>query len=329
MSNKPRVFSGIKPTGNLHLGNYIGAVKQWIDLQADFDCIYCIVDLHAITAPQNPASLKQKTRELAGLYIACGVNPQKSIIFVQSQNPDHASLTWILDCNASMGQMERMTQYKTKSGELKGSASLGLFNYPVLMAADILLYNTDVVPVGEDQKQHVELTRDLAERFNSRFGNVFVIPKVKMMATGSRIMSLSDPEKKMSKSETDPSGTIDLLDNEKEIVKKIMGAVTDTGKEILYKKDKPGVSNLLSIYSSLSGKTIKELEEKYQGRGYGDFKKDLSKVVVDYLKPTQKRYQEIIEDQGYLDKILKDGLEKTRTLSQKTLKSVYEAVGLR
>jgi len=323
------VFSGVKPTGNLHLGNYIGAVKQWVDLQSDYDCIYCIVDLHAITVPQDPNDLKEKTRELAGLYIACGVDPEKSAIFVQSHNQDHASLTWILDCITPMGQMERMTQYKAKSSQLKGKATLGLFNYPILMAADILLYDTDVVPVGEDQKQHVELARDLAQKFNSRFGDVFVVPKVKMMPTGARIMSLSSPEKKMSKSETDFLGTIDLLDGEKEVSKKIMAAVTDTGSEIVYKIDKPGISNLLSIYSVLSGEDINAIEKKYEGKGYGVFKKDLVGVVCDFLKPIQEKYQKIAKEKGYLEKVLNDGLEKKQTVSQKTMVRVNRAVGLR
>lgn len=323
-----RIFSGIKPTGNLHIGNYVGAIKQWVELQEDYDCIYCIVDLHAITVPQNPKVLHEKIRELTALYLACGVNPKKSIIFVQSHNHDHASLAWILDCIASMGQLERMTQYKAISEKLKGSTSVGVFNYPALMAADILLYNTDVVPVGEDQKQHVELTRELARRFNSRYEDVFKIPDVKMMTAGARVMSLQDPESKMSKSSEDPKGTIDLLDKPEAVREKIMSAVTDTGNEIVLGQDKAGISNLLTIYSVLSGRSIQELEEKYQGKGYGEFKKDLAEVVVDFLKPIQEKYFEIREDENHLNQVLKDGLAKAKPISEKVLEKVYQAMGL-
>jgi len=231
MKTKPRVFSGIQPSGSLHIGNYIGAVKQFIELQESYQCIYCIVDLHAITLPQDPKVLHERSRELAALYLACGVDPQKAAVFIQSHNSDHASLAWILDCIATMGQMERMTQYKSKSRKTKGRTSVGLFNYPALMAADILLYNTDVVPVGDDQKQHVELTRDLAERFNSRFGETFVVPRVKMMETGARIMSLQNPVKKMSKSSEDKNGTVDLLEplDEAKKIKRLFFAPTSRG----------------------------------------------------------------------------------------------------
>ncbi len=323
-----RIFSGIKPTGNLHIGNYIGAVNQWVKLQQDYQCIYCIVDLHAITVPQEPKILHEKIRELTALYLACGVNPEKSIIFVQSHNPDHASLAWIMDCIASMGQLERMTQYKAIADKLKGKTSVGVFNYPALMAADILLYQTEVVPVGEDQKQHVELTREIARRFNSRYEEIFTIPKSKLMTAGARIMSLQDPESKMSKSSEDPKGTIDLLDQPDVIREKVMSAVTDTGSKILARPDKPGIANLLTIYSVLSDQTIKSLEEKYQGKGYGEFKKDLAEVVVDFLKPIREKYAEIREDDNYLNQVLKDGLAKAKPISQKTLEKVNNAIGL-
>ncbi len=299
-----------------------------MELQEDYQCIYCIVDLHAVTVPQNPEILHEKIRELTALYIACGIDPEKSIIFVQSHNPDHTGLAWILDCIASMGQLERMTQYKSLSEKLKGQTSVGVFNYPALMAADILLYDTEVVPVGEDQKQHVELTRELARRFNSRYEEVFTIPDVKMMTAGARVMSLQDPESKMSKSSEDPKGTIDLLDNPDTIREKIMSAVTDTGKKIKVGPEKEGITNLLTIYSVVSDQSIQDLEKKYQGRGYGEFKKDLAEVVVDFLKPIQEKYSEIREDENYLNQVLENGLAKAKPISQKTLEKVYNAMGL-
>jgi tryptophanyl-tRNA synthetase len=325
---KKRIFSGIQPSGNLHIGNYVGAITQWVDLQDSYDCVYCIVDLHAITVPQDPKELKEKIRELTALYLACGIDPEKSIVFVQSHNPDHTSLAWIMDCVASMGQLERMTQYKSKSEKLKGSASVGLFNYPALMAADILLYDTEVVPVGDDQKQHVELTRELARRFNSRYDEVFTIPEVKLMTAGARVMSLQDPESKMSKSADDPKGTIDLLDKPEVTRNKVMSAVTDTGSEITAKPDKAGITNLLTIYSVLSDQSIQELENKYQGKGYGDFKNDLAEVVVNFLEPIQKKYHQIREDKDYLDQVLKDGLSKAKPISEKTLEKAYKSMGL-
>ena len=325
---KERVFSGIQPSGNLHIGNYIGAIKQWVAMQQNYDCFFCIVDLHAITIPQDPKVLSGKIRELTALYLACGINPEKSVVFVQSGNLDHPALAWILDCVSSMGQLSRMTQYKAKSGKMKTSTSVGLFNYPVLMAADILLYQTDQVPVGEDQKQHVELARSLAEKFNSRFGEVFKVPEVKTFKIGARIMSLRDPSSKMSKSDKDAGGTIDLLDSTEEAVKKIKSATTDSGREILFRPDKEAISNLLTIYSHFSGIEIAKLEQNYQGKDYKKFKKDLSEVVTEGLKPIQKEYQRIRSDQAYLSKILKDGLGRAKEISAETLKEVYQAVGL-
>jgi tryptophanyl-tRNA synthetase len=323
-----RIFSGIKPTGNLHVGNYVGAIKQWVELQQDYQCIYCIVDLHAVTVPQDPKILHEKIRELTALYLACGVDPEKSIIFVQSHNQDHAGLAWILDCIATMGQLERMTQYKTIADKLKGATSVGVFNYPALMAADILLYDTEVVPVGEDQKQHVELTRELARRFNSRYGEVFKIPKAKLMTAGARVMSLQDPESKMSKSSDDPKGTIDLLEKPEAVKEKIMSAVTDTGDKIIDRPDKAGISNLLTIYSVLSDQSVEDLEKQYQGKGYGEFKKDLAEVVNEFLKPIQEEYHQIRKDKDYLDRVLEDGLKKAKPISEKTLEKVYNAMGL-
>lgn len=327
MSSQKRVFSGIQPSGNLHLGNYIGAISQWVNMQDQYDCFFCIVDLHAITVPQDPQKLRTKINQLAALYLACGLDPQKSTIFVQSHNPDHASLAWVLDCLSSMGQLERMTQYKTKSNQ--AAASVGLFNYPVLMAADILLYQTDLVPVGQDQKQHVELTRDLAEKFNSRFGQTFKLPKVKMLSVGAKIMSLQDPKQKMSKSSQDEKGTIDLLDSPKAIKNKIMAAVTDSGQEITAAPNKPGITNLLTIYSAVTNQEINQIEKKYQGQNYGQFKSDLAKAVIKFLIPIQNRYQTIYQNQKELAKTLFGGNQKAQKISCQTLSRVYQKIGLR
>lgn len=323
-----RIFSGIQPSGNLHIGNLIGAINQWVAIQKEGECFYGIVDLHAITIPQEPKLLKERIKKLAALYVACGVDPKKSVMFVQSQNSDHCVLAWILDCVATMGQMLRMTQYKAKSEELKEQATVGLFNYPALMAADILLYDTDLVPIGDDQVQHVELTRDLAEKFNSRFGKVLKVPNYKILQFGARIMSLQKPEQKMSKSDEDKDGTIDLLDTPEEIRRKIKIAVTDSGREIKFSADKPAIANLLTIYTNLSGLTINEIEKKYQGKGYKEFKEDLGEVIVAALEPIQEKYYQLRKDEGYLQKVLDGGLQKAKQISSQTLKRVYQAVGL-
>lgn len=325
---KKRIFSGIKPSGDLHIGTYIGAIKQWVELQDDYDCVYAIVDLHAITVPQEPEVLKKRIYRQLALYLAFGVDPEKSIIFIQSHNKDHAQLTWILDCVASMGQLGRMTQYKSIAKKQKGGTSVGLFNYPVLMAADILLYDTDVVPVGDDQVQHVELTRELARRFNSHYQEVFKIPEVKLMTAGSRIMSLQDPQSKMSKSDESDKGLVYLLDEPEVVKEKIMSAVTDTGDEIRAHPSKQGITNLLTIYSVLAEKPIKELEKEYQGKGYGEFKKDLAKVSIDFLKPIQKKYKKFSQDEKYLNQVLSDGLKQAQQISNKKLAQVHQAMGL-
>ncbi len=322
-----RIFSGVKPSGNLHIGNYIGAIKQWVERQKEADCFFCIVDLHAITVPQNPKILREKIRELTALYLACGIDPEKSTVFVQSHNPDHASLAWILDCFTSMGQLSRMTQYKSKSNK-QDLVSVGLFNYPVLMAADILLYDADEVPVGDDQKQHVELTRDIAQRFNSRFGKVLKVPEVKMFKMGARIMSLQDPLEKMSKSDQDKNGVVDLLDKKEEIARKIKSAVTDSGKEIVFRENKPAIANLMTIHSHFSGLSVREIEERYQGKGYVDLKKDLAEIAVDYLAKIQEKYFRIREDEKFLNQILEKGCLKAKKVSQEILERVYQAVGL-
>lgn len=325
---KKVVFSGVQPSGNLHIGNYIGALKQWVRLQDETEAIFCIVDLHAITVYQDPKVLREKILEVTALYLACGIDPQKAKIFVQSENPDHTYLAWILDCIVPFGQMMRMTQFKEKSEKQRESTTVGLFNYPALMAADILLYETDEVPVGEDQKQHIELTRDLAEKFNKTYGEVFKLPNPVIQKESARIMSLQNPLSKMSKSDKDPLGTINLLDTPEEIENKIKRAVTDSGSEIVYREDKPAMSNLLVIYSQISGKSIQELEKQYQGVGYAEFKQDLAKVIMDALTPIREKYTELKNNKEYLNKILDEGRSYAIQKSSKVMRKVKEAVGL-
>lgn len=322
-----RVFSGVQPTGNIHLGNYLGALKQFVELQEDHECIYCIVDMHAITVPQDPKALKEHILDVAALYLAVGVDPKKSIVFVQSDVPGHAELNWVLTCNSYTGELSRMTQFKDKSKN-KESAPTGLFTYPVLMAADILLYDTDVVPVGNDQKQHIELCRDIAGRVNSKYPNTFVMPDGRFLKAGARIMALDDPTKKMSKSAENIHSRISLLDEPSKIKKSIMKATTDSEGVVRFDvENKPGISNLLNIYSVLSGETIEDLEKKYEGKGYGDFKKDLVEVTVNALAPIKERYEEIRHSQELLD-ILKDGATKADAIAQDTMKRVKKNFGL-
>lgn len=320
------VFSGIQPTGNLHIGNYIGAIKQWVDIQKDSDAIFCIVDLHAITLPQEPDTLREKIKEVAALYIACGINPEKSHIFVQSQNPDHAQLAWILNTITPFGQLERMTQFKEKAE--KHEANAGLFDYPVLMAADILLYQTDIVPVGEDQKQHMELARDLAEKFNKKFGDTFRLPEALIQKETARIMSLQKPTSKMSKSDVDPLGTVNLLDPEEQIREKIKKAVTDSGTQISKDAGGEGISNLLSIYSALKSQSLEDSISELEGKSYGEFKNILADLVVDKLLEIQKNYKDIRSDESGLEKILQEGMEYAISKSSKTLVVVKEKMGL-
>lgn len=322
-----RVFSGVQPTGNIHLGNYLGALKQFVELQDDHECIYCIVDMHAITVPQDPKELKEHILDVAALYLAVGVDPKKSIVFVQSDVPGHAELNWILTCNSYTGELSRMTQFKDKSKN-KESAPTGLFTYPVLMAADILLYDTDVVPVGNDQKQHIELCRDIAGRINSKYPNTFVMPDGRFLKAGARIMALDDPTMKMSKSAENIHSRISLLDEPSKIKKSIMKATTDSEGIIRFDiENKPGISNLLNIYSVLSGESIENLEKKYEGKGYGDFKKDLVEVTVNALAPIKERYEEIRHSQELID-ILNEGAKKADEIAKQTLKRVKENFGL-
>ena len=322
-----RVFSGVQPTGNIHLGNYLGALKQFVELQEDHECIYCIVDMHAITVPQDPKVLKEHILDVAALSLAVGVDPEKSIVFVQSDVPGHAELSWILTCNSYTGELSRMTQFKDKSKN-KESAPAGLFTYPILMAADILLYDTDVVPVGNDQKQHIELCRDLAIRVNGKYPDTFVIPDGRFLKEGARIMALDDPSKKMSKSAENIHSRISLLDDPAKIKKSIMKATTDSEGVIRFDtENKPGISNLLNIYSVLSGISIADLEKKYEGKGYGDFKKDLVEVTVKALTPIRERFEEIRNSEELI-RILREGAGKADAIAKKTIERVKGNFGL-
>ncbi|MEZ5343992.1 MAG: tryptophan--tRNA ligase [Pyrinomonadaceae bacterium] len=323
---KKRIFSGAQPTGNLHIGNYLGALVNWVALQDEYESFYCIVNLHAITMPQDPKLLRKKTLDLARIYLAAGVDPEKATIFIQSDVSEHAELAWTLNCVARMGELERMTQFKDKSKGNAERASVGLFAYPVLMVSDILLYQTDLVPVGQDQKQHLELTRDIAERFNRDFGETFVIPEPYIPPVGAKIMSLKDPSKKMSKSDENLNGSIFLLDDADTITRKIKKAVTDSGTEITFDESRPAITNLLTIYHLMSGKSVNECEEHFAGKGYGDFKRELAEVVVEYMKPFQEKVKEY--DDSELDKILKAGAEKAREVAGATLKDVYNKMGI-
>ncbi|MEG0923812.1 MAG: tryptophan--tRNA ligase [Anaerovoracaceae bacterium] len=322
-----RVFSGVQPTGNIHLGNYLGALKQFVELQEDHECIYCIVDMHAITVPQDPKELKEHILDVAALYLAVGVDPTKSIVFVQSDVPGHAELSWVLTCNSYTGELSRMTQFKDKSKN-KESAPTGLFTYPVLMAADILLYDTDIVPVGNDQKQHIELCRDIAIRINNTRKKTFVVPDGRYLKEGARIMALDDPTTKMSKSAENIHSRISLLDDPSKIKKSIMKATTDSEGIVKFDvENKPGISNLLNIYSVLSGISIPELEAKYEGKGYGDFKKDLVEITVEALAPIKATYEEIRHSEKLIE-VLKDGAARANQISENTMKRVKDNFGL-
>ncbi|MEC2077121.1 tryptophan--tRNA ligase [Metabacillus fastidiosus] len=321
------IFSGIQPSGSVTLGNYIGAMKQFVELQNDYNCYFCIVDQHAITVPQDRLELRKNIRSLAALYIAVGLDPEKATLFIQSEVPAHAQAGWMLQCVAYIGELERMTQFKDKSAG-KEAVVAGLLTYPPLMAGDILLYNTDIVPVGEDQKQHLELTRDLAERFNKKYNDIFTIPEVRIPKIGARIMSLAEPTKKMSKSDANQKAFITLLDDPKQIEKKIKSAVTDSDGIVKYdKENKPGVSNLLSIYSILENESIEDIEKKYEGKGYGEFKSDLAEVVIKALTPIQERYKQLMESDE-LDRILDEGAEKANRQASKMIKKMENAMGL-
>ncbi|PRY13439.1 tryptophanyl-tRNA synthetase [Kineococcus rhizosphaerae] len=330
-SGRPRLLSGMQPTsGSLHLGNYLGALKQWVALQDTHEALYCVVDLHALEAGPDPAELRERSRWTAAQYIAAGIDPERSALFVQSHVPAHAQLAWVLNCITGFGEASRMTQFKDKSAKRgTDSITVGLFTYPVLMAADILLYQAAEVPVGEDQRQHLELTRNLAQRFNSRFGDTFVVPEPFIPKETAKIFDLQDPTAKMSKSSSSPNGIVDVMDDPKVTAKKIRSAVTDTGREVLFDPvDKAGVSNLLSIHSALSGRTIAQLEADFAGRGYGDLKKELAEVVTDALGPVRTRATELMADPGALDELLARGADRANEIAEQTLATVYDKVGL-
>jgi len=319
-----RIFSGVQPSGNLHIGNYLGAIKNWVKLQNEYDSIFCVVDMHAITIPQDPEELRKKTIEIAKIYLASGIDPKKCSIFIQSHIPEHAELCWILNTISKISELERMTQFKDKA-ENKEGIGMGLFDYPVLMAADIILYDTNVVPVGEDQVQHVELARTLARRFNQKFGETFVVPEPKLVKEGARIMGLDNPAKKMSKSAESEYNYIALTDDEEAIRRKIKKAVTDSGSEIVYSDDKPALQNLINIYSLFAEKDPQEITKMYAGKGYADFKADLAEEIIKGLKPIQQKMAELSDDEVL--QILKDGAEKVRPLAQKKMAEVKQKIG--
>ena len=328
--SKPIVFSGAQPSGELTIGNYMGALRQWVQMQDDYHCIYCIVDLHAITVRQDPVALRKATLDTLALYLACGIDPQKSTIFVQSHVPEHAQLGWILNCYTYFGELSRMTQFKDKSARYEENINAGLFDYPVLMAADILLYQTTQVPVGEDQKQHLELSRDVASRFNALYGEIFKVPEPFIPKSGARVMSLLEPTRKMSKSDDNRNNVIGLLEDPKSVVKKIKRAMTDGDEPPVVRydvKEKPGVSNLLDILSGVTGKPIAELEAEFAGQMYGHLKGAVADAVSQMLSELQARYHLYRNDEAFLDQVMRDGASKARAQAQETLKKVYEAVG--
>src|SRR5215204_4104543 len=324
---RKRIFSGAQPTGNVHLGNHLGALRNWVALQHEYESFFCIVNLHALTVAQDPKLLAEKTRDLARIYLAVGIDPEVSTVFVQSDVPHHAELTWALNCVARVSELERMTQYKDKSRKQEENVSVGLFDYPVLMASDILLYQTDLVPVGDDQKQHLELTRDVAIRFNRDYGETFKVPDAYIPKVGARIMSLSDPSKKMSKSDEDPNGCVLLMDDAGTVQKKFKRAVTDSGTEIRFDESRPAINNLLEIYHLITGKTAAEVEDHFAGKGYAQLKGDLAEATIEFLRPIQQRVREISDEQ--LDAILDQGREKAQQIASVTLNQAFERAGLK
>jgi len=323
-----RIFSGVRPSGKLHIGNYLGAVRQWLELQKNNQCLFCVVDLHAITTPYNPKNFQKAIRKIAAVYLAAGLDSEKSIIFVQSQVKEHAELAWLLSTVTSVGDLKRMTQFKEKSKKQK-MVNAGLLNYPILMASDILLYQTEEVPVGQDQKQHVELTREIARKFNNRYGKTFKLPKAKISKKGAKIMSLIEPEKKMSKTDKEES-CIFLFDESETIRKKINSAQTDSGREIKYDPEKKaGISNLLTTYSLFSNKSIKELEKEFQGKNYKEFKENLAKLLIEKLKPFRERKEELEKDSSFIDRILKKGAEKAGKIAQENMDKIKKRMGLK
>jgi tryptophanyl-tRNA synthetase len=321
-----RIFSGAQPTGSVHLGNYLGALRNWVNLQHEYESFFCIVNLHALTVPQDPKLLAEKTRDLARIYLAVGIDPNISTVFIQSDVPEHSELTWILNCVARVSELERMTQYKDKARRQQENVSVGLFDYPVLMAADILLYQTDLVPVGDDQKQHLELTRDVAIRFNRDYGETFKVPEPYIPKLGARIMSLSDPTKKMSKSDDDPNGCVMLMDDADTVQRKFKRAVTDSGTEIKFDQQRPAISNLLEIYHLITGQTTEQVEQNFAGKGYAQLKGDLADVTIEFLRPIQQSLGGFSDER--LDLILSKGRDKARKIARATLSNVFARTGL-
>lgn len=327
INNKKVLFSGMQATGNLTLGNYLGALKNWLTLSDEYECFYSVVDLHSITVRQNPAELRKRARALLTLYIAAGLDPEKNCIYYQSHVSGHAELSWILNCFTYMGELNRMTQFKDKSSKHADNINAGLFTYPVLMASDILLYQADVVPVGIDQMQHLELTRDIAQRFNNIYGDVFTVPEAYIGKTGAKIMSLQDPSKKMSKSDENPNASIYLMDDPDTIMRKCKRAVTDSEAQILYRDEQPGIKNLIDIYSACTGKTPEDTAKEFDGKGYGELKMAVGEAVVSVLKPIQDRMAELEKDKAYIDSVIKNNAEKANYYAAKTLRKVQRKVG--
>lgn len=327
LNGKKVLFSGMQSTGNLTLGNYLGALKNWVTLSDEYECFYSVVDMHSITVRQDPAELRRRARALLTLYIAAGLDPEKNCIYYQSQVSGHAELAWILNCYTYMGELQRMTQFKDKSAKHADNINAGLFTYPVLMAADILLYQADVVPVGKDQMQHLELTRDIAQRFNGIYGDVFTVPEAYIGKVGARIMSLQDPTKKMSKSDENPNASIYLMDDPDTIMRKFKRAVTDSEAQVCYRDEQPGIKNLIDIYCACTGKTPEEVEREFDGKGYGEFKPAVGEAVVDVLRPLQARVADLEKDKAYIDSVIKNNAEKAQYFSNKTLRKVQKKVG--
>ena len=328
MSERKKIsYSGIQPSGIIHLGNYLGAVRNWVNFQEDYNGVYCIVDMHAITVRQDPKQLRQNTLEGYALGMACGIDPERSIFYVQSHVHTHAELSWLLSCYTPYGELGRMTQFKDKSAIHSDNINAGLFTYPVLMAADILLYQTDVVPVGVDQKQHLELARNIAIRMNGIYGNLFTVPEPYISKSGAKIMSLTDPAKKMSKSDPNPKSSVSILDPRDTIIKKFKSAVTDSEAEVVYRDGKDGVNNLITIYSIISGKSISDIEADFSGKGYGDFKLAVGETVADYLTPIRERYNELLGDKAYLEQCYRTGGERALAISMRTLDKARKKLG--
>ena len=326
-NEKKLIFSGIQPTGTFTLGNYIGAICNWGPLQNEYNCIYSIVDMHAITVRQDPAKLRQNTLQAYALILACGIDPKKSTAFIQSHNPNHAELSWILSCSTQFGELSRMTQFKDKSAKHADDINAGLFTYPVLMAADILAYNADLVPIGADQKQHLELARNIAGRFNQKYGEFFTLPEPFIPETGARVMSLQDPSKKMSKSDENPNACVLILDDKDTIIRKFKRAVTDSEAEVCYREGKAGINNLMTIYSAVTGKTLDAITAEFAGKGYGDFKIAVGEAVADHLEPVRTEYEKLIADKAYLKECYTAGAETAFRITRKTLSKVYRKIG--